>query len=136
LLIYQLDRVMLACIHAGAAIKAFIRIKNYNILSFQRPCRAGLHAPFALCPFHAPAAYALPILPTALLIINLNHDLFLSHLLHNSGSFSDGLTPKIPQAITRYRNPSSGTLHFLHFLFAIIHLFQLETRHLEKRPQF
>jgi hypothetical protein len=39
-----------------------------------------------------------------------------SHLLHNSGFLAEVRTPKIFDAISRYKNPSSGTLHFLHFL--------------------
>ena len=39
-----------------------------------------------------------------------------SHLLHSSRSLTDGRTPNSIFAISRYKNPSSGTLHFLHFL--------------------
>src|SRR3989338_10403655 len=39
-----------------------------------------------------------------------------SHLLHSSGSLVEGRTPNNFAAINRYKNPSSGTLHFLHFL--------------------
>jgi hypothetical protein len=39
-----------------------------------------------------------------------------SHLLHSSGFLAEGRTPKIFDAISRYKSPSSGTLHFLHFL--------------------
>jgi hypothetical protein len=37
------------------------------------------------------------------------------HLLQILGSFSDGFTPNIFEAIISYRNPSSGTPHLLHF---------------------
>ncbi len=39
-----------------------------------------------------------------------------SHLLHSSGFLAEIRTPKILEAIRRYKNPSRGTLHFLHFL--------------------
>ena len=52
-----------------------------------------------------------------------------SHLLHSSRSLTDGRTPNSIFAISRYKNPSSGTLHFLHFLvitdslcFCVLHL--------------
>jgi hypothetical protein len=62
--------VVFTGINAGAAVKAFIRIKNYSFLPFQSSRRASLCAANAL---PTTATYAFAILPTAFVIINRDH---------------------------------------------------------------
>jgi len=66
--------------------------------------------------------YSLPGGHNVLLIAPPEAAYFLSsHLLHSSGSLTDGRMPNSVFAISWYKNPSIGTLHFLHFLGIILY---------------